>query len=209
MAEAGIGLIERWRALVGASAAGDAAFADLAARYGEAHRRYHTLEHIGEVLDAADRLGASDAVLLAAWFHDAIYDPRVEGNEAASARLARDVLSGLGVDGKTVGEVARLVELTAGHAVDAGDHSGAVLADADLTILGASPSRYDRYAADVRVEYGWLADDVWRTGRSRVLGGFLARDSIYLVDVDREAPARLNLERELAVLSGAAEPGRP
>ena len=56
-------------------------------------------------------------------------------------------------------EVVRLVLLTAGHEVEPGDRNGAVLVDADLSILGAPPERYARYAADVRAEYAHVDDD--------------------------------------------------
>ena len=70
--------------------------------------------------------------------------------------------------------MVRLVQLTAGHTVDAADRSGAVLVDADLWILSAPADRYDRYVADVRAEYAHVPDDAWRTGRGQVLDRFLA-----------------------------------
>src|SRR6185503_7621320 len=146
----------RWRALAGANADADAAFDDIARRYREVHRFHHTLEHVEEVLDVVDSLGGTDAVQYAAWLHDVVYDPRSDGNEAASAAYAVAMLPDLGVDAAEVREVARLIELTAGHVVVPGDANGAVLADADLAILGAPPARYDRYAAAVRKEYSWL-----------------------------------------------------
>jgi len=87
---------ERFAAAV-ASAGGrpgdvEGILADLEARHAEPHRRYHTLEHVTEVLAEVDRLSGSsdDAVVLAAWFHDAVYDVHAPsgGSEAASADLA-------------------------------------------------------------------------------------------------------------------------
>ena len=138
-------------------------------------------------------------VELAALFHDAIYDPRAAPgeNERASAELAR----------ATVGdeEVVRLVLLTAGHDVDPDDRNGAVLADADLWVLGSPPDRYRRYAADVRAEYAFVDDDAWRAGRSAVLRGFLDRPRLYVTDrfhARLDGAARRNLVGELAALGG-------
>jgi predicted metal-dependent HD superfamily phosphohydrolase len=89
--------------------------------------------------------------------------------------------------------------------VAAGDADGAVVADCDLSILGAAPDRYDRYAADVRAEYAHLDDDTWRTGRAAVLRGFLDRERLYLTDRAHrwwEEQARDNLARELENLLG-------
>ena len=91
--------------------------------------------------------------------------------------------------------------LTAGHEVAAGDANGAVLADADLAILGADADRYARYAADVRAEYAHVADDAWRAGRSAVLRRFLDRPRLYVTDrahAALDASARRNLAAELA-----------
>jgi predicted metal-dependent HD superfamily phosphohydrolase len=155
---------------------------DLRARHAELHRRYHTGEHVSEVLAEVARLlpfepdADPEAVVLAARFHDAIYDVRAGGgaSEDASARLAAVDVRAAGGAPSLAEEVARLVRLTAGHTVAPGDRSGAVLVDADLWILSAPPERYDRYVADVRVEYAHVPDATWRTGRGQVLDRFLA-----------------------------------
>lgn len=199
--------------------AADSVAADVASRYAEPHRRYHTGEHITEVLAEVDRLvdcvtlGAdgATAVRLAAWFHDVIYDPGIGAgrSEDASAELAIRSLSAAGVGRPLVAEVARLVRLTAEHDVDASDCPGALLVDADLSILAAGAERYDRYVRDVRAEYGDMDEAAWRTGRASVLRSFLDAEAIYRVGPDRthrEQVARANLERELTSLTAAGSP---
>ena len=153
----------------------------------------------------ADEAADPTAVRLAAWLHDAVYDPRAPGNEAASAALASELLAGLGVPAPLVAATARLVLLTATHDPAPDDADGRVLADADLAVLGAPPRRYGRYRADVRAEYAHLPDADYRTGRARVLGSFVARPRIYRTArfyAEREERARANLAEELAELSG-------
>jgi len=185
---------------------------ELLGRYGEPHRRYHTAEHLAEVLTALDAPDRFIAVEVAAWFHDAVYDARAPAgaNERASAQLAARLLRPLGAPDDTVAEAGRLIELTAGHAVAPGDVPGGVLADADLWILGSPASRYQRYAADVRAEYDHLSDDEWRAGRSAVVVRFAARPRIYVTEPAHralDAPARSNLAWELAALGrGQAQP---
>ena len=186
------------------AAASAAAFADLVDRHGEPHRHYHTITHVAAVLDALDELGAGRTERLAAWYHDAVCDPTASDNEARSARLAATVLPGLGVDDRTVTEVARLVELTRTHDPAGDDTAGAALVDADLSILGADERTYDAYAAGVRAEYAHVPDDLWRAGRPAVLRSFAARPALFHTATARacwEAPARANLARELAALA--------
>jgi predicted metal-dependent HD superfamily phosphohydrolase len=194
----------RWQQAVapfGADArAVESAFADLAARYCEPGRHYHTLDHIAAVLDALD--APSPALPLAAWYHDVIYDTRAADNEERSAELARAALPALGVPPDVVEEAARLILLTKTHRASEGDTAGWQLLDADLAVLGAEPAAYDRYASAIRQEYAWVPEGDYRAGRSRVLEGFLARPRLYHLRTDAEGPARRNLQREIAQLRG-------
>ncbi|WP_258398394.1 HD domain-containing protein [Micromonospora noduli] len=212
-------LLDRWRAAArgaGASPAPDTTRAgeQLIARWREPHRNYHTLAHLTAVLDVvdqhADLATRADAVRLAAWFHDAVYDPRAAGdaNERDSAALAESVLTGLGVPAPTVTEVRRLVLLTAGHTVAPGDRDGALLCDADLAVLAAPPANYERYAAAIRREYAHVPEPAFRAGRAAVLTGLLALPALFRsppLASRWEEPARDNVRRELAALTGEPE----
>jgi predicted metal-dependent HD superfamily phosphohydrolase len=179
----------------------DATFDDLVARYREPHRHYHDVEHVDEVVAIVEGLGGDAAVVLAAFFHDAVYDPRSSSNEAESAALARDALAGLGIDDAVITEIVRLIEATADYSVVASDPRLSVLADADLAILGAPPDRYARYAEGVRREYGFVDDDGWKAGRAAVLEALLARPRLYVNATELESSARANLAAELARLA--------
>lgn len=82
---------------------------------------------------------------------------------------------------------------TAAHRVEGDDRNAAVLADADLAIIGASPEVYRSYLEQVRAEYAWVDDASWRAGRSRLLDDFLGRPRLYVTEpafVTLEEPAR-------------------
>jgi len=193
---------------------------ELVERHREPHRGYHSLEHVAEVLAEVGRLLPFEpdadpvAVVLAAWFHDAIYDPTAGSGESeeASAELAHDRIPALweADRDRLVAEVERLVRLTVGHAVAPDDRSGSVLVDADLWILSSPPERYDRYAADVRAEYAHVGDEAWVAGRGSILTRFLVGiGDLYGAGPagDREARrqrATANLQRELASLRPSA-----
>ncbi|MER5650710.1 metal-dependent phosphohydrolase [Streptosporangium sp. NPDC002524] len=191
-------LMARWRSLAGLGA--DPLGSELITRYDEPHRRYHTTAHLEAVLTHVDALAGHaehpDLVRLAAWFHDAVYDPRRGDNEERSAALAERALPELGLPAEAVATVARLVRLTVTHDPAPGDADGAVLSDADLAILGASPEVYARYAAAVREEYGFVPDDAFRAGRAAVLRSLLDLPVIFRV-ADLEEAARANIAAEL------------
>jgi len=186
---------------------------DLLARYGEPHRHYHTTSHLRDVLAGVGELAdvATDAavVQVAAFYHDAVYDPLRVDNEERSADLAQTVLGGLGVDAAVVSDIARLVLVTETHETEPDDRDGAVLCDADLAVLGRDPADYADYVASVRAEFVALDDGTWSRGRRRVLRRLLARPTLFGSALFRqryEAQARANVMGELATL-GQDRPG--
>ncbi|MEV6691865.1 metal-dependent phosphohydrolase [Micromonospora sp. NPDC051196] len=208
------GLIERWRAAVRAAGAAEPAAieavgTELLERWREPHRRYHTVDHLAAVLDVVDRYASAgprpDLVRLAAWCHDAVYDPRAPGdrNERDSAALAGTLLTRAGLPDPEVTEVRRLVLLTAGHRVDPADADGVLLCDADLAVLAAPEPEYDRYATAIRQEYAHVPPADYRIGRAQVLTNLLALPTIFRLPTPAsqwEPRARANLARELGNL---------
>ena len=210
-------LMRAWDSLLpGHTALGE----DLLERYEQPHRKYHTSVHLSEMLTALKMLyerhhtATPRAVLLAAWFHDAVYEANPGDDEAASADLARTALTPLASTGfltnREVTAIAHLIELTASHQLADGIEeytSGALtradaefFLDADLAILAADSPRYTRYVAGVRAEYAHYAPDAFTRGRAAILQGFLNRTAIYASDTAHllwDAPARLNLRTEL------------
>ena len=210
-------LMRAWDSLLpGHTALGE----DLLERYEQPHRKYHTSVHLSEMLTALKTLykrhhtATPRAVLLAAWFHDAVYEANPGEDEAASADLARTTLTPLASTGsltnREVTAIAHLIELTASHQLADGIEeytSGALtradaafFLDADLAILAADSPRYTRYVAGVRAEYAYYAPDAFTRGRAAILQGFLNRTAIYASDTAHllwDAPARLNLRTEL------------
>jgi len=179
---------------------------DLLARWSEAHRKHHTVAHLHEMLDAIGELADTgiefdrEAVELAAWFHDAVYEIGRDDNEDRSAELARQLLASSPIRN----EVARLVIVTKSHKVPDDDINGAVLSDADLSVLGREPLRYRAYAAAVREEYAGIPDEVFKPARAQVLSSLLD-GQLFHTAAGRERwedRARRNIAEEIAELTG-------
>lgn len=181
---------------------------DLLDRWSAPRRYYHDLQHLEECLTALDLLGGAERpVVLATWFHDAIYTGHAGEDEEASARLAEEHLTALpGVSAAERGEVARLVRLTAGHQPADDDARGHLMCDADLAILGAAPDRYEDYRRAIRREYAEVPLEEFRRGRARVLTHLAALDPLYRTATAQATwtdPARANLATEITRLTAA------
>ena len=177
--------------------AGERWWREVERRYSETHRHYHTLTHVGHMLELLP--DADEAVLAAVWFHDAIYDG--VQNEERSAVLAREALTELGFDESSIVRTEELILATKSHSPSA---TAQEFLDADLAILGSDPGRYRGYVAQVRKEYAHVPEPQFRVARNQILQSFLDRPRIYLTDAfyERfERQARENMQQEVAGLS--------
>lgn len=178
----------------------------LLAAYAEPQRRYHTRQHLGECIghfeSASDLARHPGEVEIALWFHDAIYEPKGQGNELKSADWAANELAAAGLPAQAGERVHALVMATR-HAVLPESDDEQLLVDVDLSILGADAGRYAEYAAQVREEYAWVPRMIFRHKRKALLREFLARESIYATQYFRErleTRARENIENEIQQL---------
>ena len=184
------------------------------------HRAYHHSGHLSQMLTDLDRLYAYRtqgstplALVLAAWFHDAVYEGAPGEDERRSEQLANISLEPLVTAGLLSGDelqmVSLLVRATATHELPesadlpAGYEPADIqfFLDADMAILAADSARYRRYLRGVRSEYSHLDDEAFRAGRTTFLRSILGRKRIFLSEEGLqlwEEPARANLQAELS-----------
>jgi predicted metal-dependent HD superfamily phosphohydrolase len=200
-----LSVYERWlRLCQSAGIGGDPAswYGTLTQAYAEPQRHYHNGQHIAECLaefDGAKQLAQDPiAVELAIWFHDAVYDPRASVNEERSAAMAVGFLE-TGGQPKLAGRVCQLVLATKTHNSEAGPDAE-LLVDVDLSIFGRSEHRFSEYESQIREEYRWVPEEVYRSKRAEILQGFLGRKRIYTTEwfaLRYETTARRNLENSI------------
>ena len=200
-----------WQRHLGESVQAAEWFDTVASAYRAEGRHYHNLRHVAWVVRHVEALAADhpvddlDATVAAAFFHDAVYEPRRDDNEAESAALAERALRDIGWTEPACRHVGALVMATAGHDVDGVDRDTAVLLAADLAVLAAEPSRYAEYATAVRREYAHVDESSWRAGRAALLRSLLARPRLFAAELrldEWERRARANITSELASLAG-------
>ena len=194
-----------WRDL-GLAAPDPSVLDEVVGRWAEPPREYHTLQHLCECLALFEQLRQHarhpGEVAIALWFHDAVYDTGRHDNEAASADWASRVLRGAGATAHMAQRVHALVMATR-HAQVPATADARLLVDIDLAILGAAPARFDEYERQIRAEYAFVPEALFREKRGAVLRGFLERSTIFSTPACRqrfEAPARANLAKAIAGL---------
>lgn len=193
-----------WQAL-GATPPDAAVLDALLARYAESHRSYHTVRHLDECFTRLEWAGRGPdrpgEVALALFYHDAVYDPHRSDNEARSAELAASVLAAHGIAPDVTDRVRALIMATRHESLPA-TPDAALLVDVDLGILAAPAARFDEYERQVREEYAFVPDAVFRHERRGILRGLLARERLFSSGAfgGDEERARDNLSRSIGRL---------
>jgi predicted metal-dependent HD superfamily phosphohydrolase len=180
---------------------------EIGGEYSAKGRHYHTLTHLQNLLDALNPvqnlISEADTMLFSVFYHDIVYNPLKQDNEARSAALAADRLTQLRVPPAQIAKCQAQIMATQGHTISA-DTDTNLFTDADLSILGQPREIYAAYAAQVRQEYAVFPDLLYKPGRRKVLNYFLQGESIYKSKPfyqGYEQQARANLSWELNQLN--------
>ncbi|CAG9165080.1 hypothetical protein LMG23992_00227 [Cupriavidus laharis] len=179
---------------------------DVLALYDAPYRRYHDRRHVLEMFEQARIRGVAlnSAQALAVLFHDAVYVPGCEHNEAASAALIPTMTPG--VDADVVQLAAQIVLDTHMHEATVAE-AGTVL-DLDLYRLAVPADEFDAFSLAVFEENrallaartglsGEALTQVFRQRRAAFLSTLAQRPQLFVTDAfaDCEALARANIAR--------------
>lgn len=193
------------RALPGKHAMAETVYTQLIELYGEPHRHYHTLNHIRHCLrefdQAATLMDDPNAVELALWFHDAIYQPGARDNERRSADLFQQWTDG-GADSLFGQRVDDLVMATT-HREPPGRGDASFVVDIDLSSFGLPWETCERDGYLIRAEFAGVADAQYYPGHLRFLRALQDRPTFFSTEFFQrryESVARENLARIIAGL---------
>lgn len=139
-------------------------------RWNEKHRHYHTTDHLIEVISNIERDSSFNflnvyekvAILLAAFFHDAIYNPKEKDNEDKSIQLFLRAFKNN--DPRMVNAVCGIIECTK-HRKRPIDKLQRIFWDADNKgfLMG-----YDKLLKNehlIRKEYSYFSNEEYKKGR--------------------------------------------
>jgi len=176
---------ENWEALLenlGLQSDHKGYFGKLEKLYNSRSRYYHNTQHIEDcltLLEEHHHLAYAPKLIEAAiWLHDAIYNSLSKKNELKSAELAKKIYSTLGMKSDSMKAIYDLIMITA-HQKEPETKDEKLIVDIDLSILGASPERYNQYEKNIRKEYRLIPSKMYVPGRIKVLEHFLSRKKIY------------------------------
>ena len=189
----------------GAGADADDVYDEVHAYYSEPGRYYHTPKHIEHCLIQFDLTAGdmenADAVEMAIWFHDLIFDFDAQDNELQSARrfveLANDSM-----DAEFKIRVYDLIMVTAPPRLPKTTDQEFML-DIDLSSFGLPWDDFVRDSTAVRQESPQLSDAEFYPGQRAFLESLVIRDHFYFTEFFRtriEETARSNIKRHLGYL---------
>mmetsp|Transcript_876 Transcript_876/g.1974 ORF Transcript_876/g.1974 Transcript_876/m.1974 type:complete len:481 (-) Transcript_876:29-1471(-) len=187
-------------------------------RYSEPQRKYHTMEHLAELFEHmdkhADKLSDPNAVSLAIFFHDIIYEPKAGSpkNEEDSAiiwdQFGQECLpvgKPLGLEkGELISKVCRWIVYTATHKVpEDEDEDCRLFMDFDMAILGSPWERYEEYSKQIREEYIHVPLAIYCKARAKFLSSCTTATTFTssTFQSSHEQQAKDNMAQEAAALS--------
>ena len=149
---------------------------DILERWREPHRKYHGISHLEDLISQieAKRSEFSDSeyemLLIAALFHDAIYDPLSDMNEEESAQL----LLGLSDGSKEVMDICQIIIDTKTH-ISSTPISEKFCA-MDMDIVNRPIDALLEWEEGIRYEYSALSKDEYKLGRIRFLESIASKN---------------------------------
>ncbi|HPT66084.1 MAG TPA: hypothetical protein PK257_02120 [Candidatus Woesebacteria bacterium] len=178
-------------------------FNEIVKNYSESHRHYHNLKHIdnslGEFELIKDKLNNPEAVELAIWYHDIVYNLYESDNEEQSAELAKTFCQKNNLSPDFTKQVEDHILFTK-HTSLINNSDSQYLADIDMSILGKQPDIFDIYEKQIYKEYSTLYSKAdYQKGRTKFFKTIL-KHPIYTTDFFKnryEQAARDNIQRTI------------
>lgn len=189
-----------WEKLVGTSSVTAKWLDIILTKHSEPHRFYHNTSHLSALLKNMNDLPPQNSLTMAAlkfsvFFHDIIYNPQSKTNELDSKNLFTDFTREYPVDSHIASLVEETILATAHHFQTPKNPETNFFLDLDLSILGASEKDYDQYEQAIRLEYGFVPEDIYQVERAKIMKTLL---NPYKTDWGKNkytAQAQLNLAR--------------
>ncbi|MCP3871849.1 MAG: hypothetical protein GY699_01640, partial [Desulfobacteraceae bacterium] len=120
-----------------------------------------------------------------------------------SAQFAKSFLINTSIDRKTIQRIEHLINLTK-HPSKPQKSDEKYLIDIDLMILGSNFELFREYEINIRKEYSFVPNFLFKKGRVKLLNAFLKSQRIYHTDYffkNYEDQARINLKKALSELN--------
>jgi pantetheine-phosphate adenylyltransferase len=139
--------------------------------YRQSHRFYHNTDHLVQILDyLKGHETLTDDLFLAAVYHDAIYDPKSDQNEAESAKLFTTHALTAGLENSRTENISRYILDTKQH--KASDEVSQELINADLDILNKPLQNQIEFEKKIFSEYQFIDVEAYKNERLAILEAY-------------------------------------
>ena len=179
--------------------------------YSRFGRLYHNSDHLRQCFQFKHSLKHEFKqdlnISIALWFHDYVYWCGSKNNEKESAEVANSFLDTLPNKYPHNRDDINCLIWSTTHDASSYSYASAYkdlayFLDIDLSILGESPTLYDKYANSVREEYlfSGVTPTDYSKGRYNFLDSLLKKDKIFHtkeVQAILEEQARVNIKEEM------------
>ena len=202
--------LELWRRCLAEQGEVDAepVWNELKNHYTQSGRHYHGVGHLAHCLELHDLAVAEmddpDAVEMAIWFHDVVFEAQSRENERRSAELFQRAAADR-FGSSFVEKVFQLILVT-DHRVLPVTRDDEFVADIDLSGIALPWESYLRDTEALRRENREIPDDRYYGAHQRFLNGLRERRRIFHSDFFHrrcESDARRNIDRYLGQLEAA------
>jgi predicted metal-dependent HD superfamily phosphohydrolase len=181
----------------------DKLWSEVQYNYSKSTRHYHNLSHldhlIEQLLPIRNKIENWQILTFSVAYHDIIYNTLKKDNEERSAALAYERMTLLNFP-SLLKEKCKLQILATKHHRPNEDPDTNYFTDADLSILGSDSDSYFTYAKQIRKEYVYFPDIIYKPGRRKVLEHFLEMENIFKTKYFQdkfEEQAKINISAEL------------
>lgn len=205
----------------------DEKYDELIELYASSHRFYHNIFHVENMINSIyelldiylfdDHNIKKAELIFAAFFHDAIYEPSKHdiivsddhiSDEVLSADIAVKSLKYMNLDNvHSIARIYELITLTDGHKVDISGQCEPeiqqIFFDADISVLGTIPPRYEQYKVGIMQEYTHIEPQRYIAGRLDFLTQMVSNKTIFNTGYMNElynAQAYINIMAEIKEL---------
>jgi predicted metal-dependent HD superfamily phosphohydrolase len=191
-------------------------YALLCYHYGHKARKYHTVVHLDRIFREYDRYledteqEQSPVMVLGVTFHDFVYNPLSQTNEADSSVMMKSILYVFDVPSDFIQEVDQVIWVTGTYGWEVPppiesltDHQK-LMNDLDLSGFGLPWEDFLENNKLVDQEFSVVPPEVYRPNRIAFLTRFSKCNPLFLTDYFRdkyEATAKENLSRYLEELT--------
>ena len=159
-------------------------FFKIAAQYNQSQRFYHTFNgHIASCLKELENvpnLSPTDKQILtlSLLMHDAVMDFSHSDNEEMSAVFADILCQEIKMPQEITDRVIQCI-LATKHDSAPKDHNACITVDIDLAIFGQERRIFNAYERNIRKEYHFVPEEIFKVNRIKKLTHFLNRQSIF------------------------------